>query len=81
MSEETKTERRVWIVVEKVDYQKVDGTWKQQKSKRELDLTENVEAPYALAALGIVLRRCTQIPMALRAAAEGDDPFRTGSGA
>lgn len=43
----------------------------------DLRVEENVEAPYALKALGIVLRRAMQIPLALKAAAESDDPFRS----
>lgn len=56
---------------------KGDPAQSSKSSGEQLDLEEIVEAPFLLKALGIVLRRAMQIPLALMAAAENDDPYRT----
>ena len=43
-----------------------------------MEIAERIEARYLLQALGVVLRRATEIPLALQAAAPDGDPFRKG---
>jgi len=75
---------RVYISVieQELDHKTTPGDSDHYTAKpggASMEVVERVEARYLLQALGIVLRRATEIPLALQAAAPDGDPFRKGS--